>query len=491
MASIYRKKTERFSEGYRPYFPLEPMQNYSLIQEESQNISRGLYYETSLGKTIIDSLTRYVIGSGLTPMCAPEISLLGWDSERTKKFQKQVEAFYRIITTDTNFDYYGKNPFKDLQKIAFKTIMVTGDVLLHRGYRTLKNGSVVPFIQLISGSHVMNPNGRDDTKNLQGGVLINSDTGHEIGYHVLITDESLNNTYATKLVYKRNYKLGFDEFSLILLQSTDPSQVRGIPLLTPVRDDLLQINKLKDNYMTRTAVQNLFAAAIEKSEETDPGAASVKEKLLETITDQTQEEVVTQGEGLKLDPGIVIELEKGEKIVSIQPSMQAEDFVSGLKSLTGVISSTFGIPYEVLMSSYNASFSASRASINGAEKNFATMRDEFNSKFNNLVYELVLDYGIRCGAIDCPEYLEGGIKRKAVLSCTWVGVTPLQVDPVKEVKAYVEAINNGLCTHEVASRNLYGMDFEEVSERLNDENATLNTNNVSNTGEEDIEEDEE
>ena len=59
--------------------------------------------------------------------------------------------------------------------------------------------------------------------------------------------------------------------------------------------------------------------------------------------------------------------------------------------------------------------------------------------------------------------------RKAIYGVTWTGVNPTQVDPTKDVKAYTEAINNGLCTHEYATRMLYGLDFEEVAERLKDE----------------------
>ena len=59
------------------------------------------------------------------------------------------------------------------------------------------------------------------------------------------------------------------------------------------------------------------------------------------------------------------------------------------------------------------------------------------------------------------------------MSVSWTGVTPPQVDPTKEVKAYIDAVNAGLCTREHAVRSLYGFDFEEVAERLADEKEML------------------
>ena len=113
----------------------------------------------------------------------------------------------------------------------------------------------------------------------------------------------------------------------------------------------------------------------------------------------------------------------------------------------------------------------------------------------NPIYEHVVDYCITAGLVDAPGYFDSEIQRRAVLACTWTGTTPTQVDPVKEVNAYATAISNGLCTREYATRSLYGMDFDEVAERLtkeaemlsqiNPQAETANTlSNMENTDEE-------
>ena len=66
----------------------------------------------------------------------------------------------------------------------------------------------------------------------------------------------------------------------------------------------------------------------------------------------------------------------------------------------------------------------------------------------------------------------------------------VRTEAQKYVKAYAEAISNGLCTHEYATRMLYGLDFEEVAERLKDEKEKFSqginngeTQNGTNNGE--------
>ena len=102
------------------------------------------------------------------------------------------------------------------------------------------------------------------------------------------------------------------------------------------------------------------------------------------------------------------------------------------------------------------------------------MRNEFADKFCTPAWEQMIEFGILSGGIDCPEW-DGlsAIERKALLSVTWTGVTPPQVDPTKEVKAYIEAVKAGLCSREHAVRSLFGFDFEEVAERLKEESKML------------------
>ena len=90
----------KISQTYNPSFPSDLNQGYTFYQEESQNISNGLFYETLIGHLIVNKLATKIVGKGLTPMASPELSILGWSDEQIKKFCSQAEALYRLIANE-------------------------------------------------------------------------------------------------------------------------------------------------------------------------------------------------------------------------------------------------------------------------------------------------------------------------------------------------------------------------------------------------------
>ena len=55
------------------------------------------------------------------------------------------------------------------------------------------------------------------------------------------------------------------------------------------------------------------------------------------------------------------------------------------------------------------------------------------------------------------------------MAVTWIGPSPINIDPKKEVEAHILAINAGLETKEQACRELYQTDYEETAERIKKE----------------------
>lgn len=465
----------RISSDYRPSFPVDPNKAYSVYQAETQNIGEALYRQTTIGKMLIDSLARAVIGTGLTPMSSPENVMLNWSEERITKFSRQAETYWRIVTNNVDFDYYGKDTFKQLQKIAFTNLLVVGDTVRHNGYRKTKAGTIVPYLQVISG-RMVTQNYQGDTLNQTGGVIIDPKTGREVGYLIREISDDRNDTMSVRRVEKYN-RLGRKEYELICLQKSDPSLVRGLPLLTTVRDDILNTNAFKDNYIIQSAIQNLFTGFLEKDKDAQSSSVPVFEKF-----SQAAERADESERKMEMGVGVIVELEPGEKITTTQRQPQGGEYEKFMKSSVGLDASAIGMSYQTTTNEYEASFSASRASINAADKNYAIWRDEFATKFCDPTWEQVIEHGILVGEIEVPEWKElSPLQRKALMACTWAGVASPQVDPLKEVKAYIEAINAGLVTREYAIRQLYGMDFEEVADRLKKEKAMLGDLLVGNT----------
>lgn len=473
MASVFTNpKATTLESGFMPWYSSDPNQFYSAYQNLSQHESEAMYRQFPMGKMIIDAQTRMVIGKGLTPMSSPETDITGWDQETTARFTRQAEAYFRLVTGSRNFDWYGKNDFKQLQQIAFRNILIEGDTLVHRGFRRLRNKSTAPYLQLISG-RMVTQNYREDNKRMTGGVYIDPDTGRETAYAVRIIGEDLMDTLATRIVRRYNPRTGRLEFDLIQLQKSDPALVRGIPLLTALRGSILGLGKYQDNHLLQSIVQNMFSVFIEKEEDTE--GPTLKNKLAGV---GGSPDPIDPGK-INLGAGNVVPLNPKEHAVLVQRQAQGEDYSKYLTANIEIIAGACGLSAETVLNRYNASFSASRATIASTEKNNEILREEFVQKFCEPVWEQVVDTGVLQGFIEAPGYLEDGVIRRAALATTWAGPTPAQVDPVKEVNAYIAAIKAGLCTHEYAIRRLYGMDVEEVVERLAKERADYERHGIN------------
>lgn len=445
----------------------------SVFLDTSRARSEKVYSETAIGSSIINGLVRFVIGPGLEPQASPESSIVKWDEDTRARFIDQAEAFFRLLAGSREIDYYGKETFDSLQVIAFRNILVSGDVLQHRSYWNKKKG-YAPYVQLLSGQWVRNPYNKEDSKEVTGGVRFDA-KGRETGYYIAETLKNLLDSYDSRYVSKYNPTTGFEEFNLIRLLSREANQVRGIPWLTPVVEDLLDLESFKTAYKTKAATQSLFTGVIETEPEAPTSAVSTMDTIRQLdVQRQNAEALPHNVDDVTLGTGNIIALNPGEKMKMLESQLPATAYAEFIKAELTQIGGAVSLPYEMLMESYNASFSASRATIAGAEKGFKVMREEFATKFCAPVWEQVIDYGIRMGYIEAPGYLEGDeYFKRAVRTSTWIGPASVVIDPVKEVNAHILAVNNKLETREHALRELYSTDFEETVERIKREQSMM------------------
>ena len=474
MANVFSpKRTSKTSREFRPWYGSNVNEDTSYNLRDSQNTTKQLATETPVGKAIIDRVTEFTLGQGLFPQSAPEMAVLGVSEEDYARFTSEAESFFRYIADTKDFDYYRRNTFAQLQRVAMRNILISGDVLVHKVYLSRWN-NYKPTIQLISGSAVYNNGNDTDSKSCIGGVQLDSH-GRETGYWIAQTDEGLRDTYSSKLFQKYNSQ-GKEEFFLVALNILEANQSRGIPYLTAVRDAILDLSTYNSATVQKALVQSLFTAFITHEKEDVP--SSIHPTLMNLAQQNAamkQEELREDVAGIALASGNVVDLGPGEKLEMAESKTPATGIKEYVDMQLDLIGAAVGVPREALLASFQSSYSASKGSLSVAEKGFAVFRKDIADNFCQPIWEMVVDYGIRRGEITAPGYLEGNDRiRKAWLATTWIGPGAISLNPVQEVNAYISAINAGLCTHEMAVRSLYGKDFDEVADRLGKEISKLN-----------------
>ncbi|MED1784672.1 hypothetical protein P4V43_22840 [Brevibacillus fortis] len=95
-----------------------------------------------------------------------------------------------------------------------------------------------------------------------------------------------------------------------------------------------------------------------------------------------------------------------------------------------------------------------------AWRSFRDRRDWFSHDFCQLVYETWLFEAVATGRIKATGFFNDPVMRKLWSQAIWIGPSPGQIDPEKEVDAAVKRINNGFSTHERETAELTGMDWD-------------------------------
>ena len=154
----------------------------------------------------------------------------------------------------------------------------------------------------------------------------------------------------------------------------------------------------------------------------------VDENALEDLTRRDPYKVA-------LAPGVVNWMRPGDKIefpVQAGPEDQFEAYVTALCKFVGA---SMRIPFEVLLMTFNASYSASRASLLQFWGRVKVMRQGLIDQFVQPVYTAWLMEAIARGVIKAPGFFDDPSIFRAWTRCSWSGPGPGSIDPVKEVQA--------------------------------------------------------
>lgn len=159
-------------------------------------------------------------------------------------------------------------------------------------------------------------------------------------------------------------------------------------------------------------------------------------------------------------PGLFIaNLPAGQSIEMVKntaPSAEYDRFVDGF---TSYISSSRGMPIEVLLMKFGQNFSASRGALLLFWRVAQIWRDEMAADYLNPAVEMWLSEEIAAGRISAPGWSDPRLKA-AWLNSMWVGPPAPDIDPGKTAKARKDNLETGVTTIGIEARNYNGSDAE-------------------------------
>jgi len=248
-------------------------------------------------------------------------------------------------------------------------------------------------------------------------------------------------------------------------------QVRGLPYLAPVIEDLKLFGNYKEAEVRAAVISAMFTVFVKQPELGDPDNPIIGTTGGETAADARTE--------LELGNGAVVDLGPGEEVQFAEPKRPNPGLDLFLVAMAKQIGVALELPQELLLKSFTASYSASRAALEMAWQMFRTRRSWLAWNFCQPVYEWLITEAVASGRLQAPGYFSDPIIREAWLGSDWIGPARIQLDPLKEASADLVDLNMGTKTRAQIIMERTGGSFEAKHSQLVKENAMREADGLS------------
>jgi lambda family phage portal protein len=401
--------------------------------------SRDLVRNSPIAAGFVDTKVSHVVGSGLSLQSRIDAQALGLTQEQAEAWQRNTERRFGVWAASVYSDAAGEQDFYEQQDLALRTQIESGDAFAALPHKPREGWPFRLVVQLIEADRICNPNGAGDTDRIAGG-LERDEYGEPLAAFVCSHHPgsmvSLSGVKWTR-VPLRGERSGRRNL-LQLKRKLRPGQARGIPELAPIIATVKQMER----YATAEVDAAVNAAAQAVFAKMDPEAF---EDIFNADAQKAIVDKASQWDG-GIQSGRVINLLPGEDIVAPElgrPNPNFDPFFSAFMRFVGM---GVNIPVEVLTKHFQSSYSAARAALMDAWRNFKARRLWLASKFCQPVYEEWLADEVAEGRIAAPGFFADALVRAAWCSASWSGDGPGALDPVKEANAAQLRMEMGLST---------------------------------------------
>ncbi len=429
--------------------------------------ARNLYQNSAFSGALINTIDINVVGTGLKIRPAIPHELLGISREAADAWERRTQEMFELWASSKNCDAEKKADFHELQSLAIKTQLITGDLFGLAKYRA-GAGAFGMNLKLLEADRCQNPFGRFDSQYLAQGIEVDR-SGAAVAYHFTKVPPFNLDNYSDALETVR--VTAFDRFGLpnvihcFTADRTD--QRRGISALAPIISQVKQQERYQDAELLAAVVSAMFTVFLESNnpEETPEMDGNVPED--ERVADYRGPK-----SPIELAPGAIVELPSGYKINPANPTRPNVNYKPFVDSIFCEAAARVGVSYEVVLKQFNSSYNAVRAALLESKKTFSRIKHNFVSDFCQPLYEKWLYQAVLTGEIEAPGMLDNPLKRAAWSRCQWIGDSAFLLDPLKETQAMKMQVDEHFMSRDNAVAAITGGSYERVANELAEEKQT-------------------
>ena len=439
--------------------------------------SRSLYMSAPLAVSAIKTNRTNIVGEGLRLKSTIDAAFLRMTPEVAAEWQRNTEREFELWADSKFCDSTRVNNFYEIQQVACLSWLMNGDACALVEYE--RPTPAFPYglrVHLIEADRVSTPHTSGTAVNLYatesttGNRIFNgvevTDAGRVVAYHICSTYPNSQLRAAKKWQRVKAFgdKTGTPNV-LMIFEAERAEQYRGVPYLAPVIESLKQLTRYSEAEMMAAVINGFFTVFITSEGNTgEMGFTGVPDD---------EDRVSDDDLNYELGPGMVNVLKPGEKIEIADSKRPSSNFDAFTTALAKYVGAALEIPVELLIKSFNSSYSASRAALLEAWKAFRMKRKWLAADFCQPLYEIFLTEAIANGRIKAPGFFLDPAIKKAYCRAQWNGPAPGMLDPVKEATAAEKRIAIGVSTRQRESIEMTGTDFDANVAQLARENQLM------------------
>ena len=426
--------------------------------------ARDLYAGGGLGRGAPATMVTNVVGWGIRPKPKIDAALLGMSDEAAEEWQQAALREFSLWAKSTMCDATRQNTFWEMQELAFRSMLVSGDVFALFGAKPNPRNPYRLVIRLIEADRVSTPEstGESEAQNTDNGgrivdgIEINKD-GEVTRYHIA-TYHPLADETPDEITWDHIDAFGKDTGMpnvLHLMTVERPEQHRGIPFVSGMIEQVKQLDRYMDGELAASLVAAMLTVFITNDGTQDDSYDSINDSIAE------EDKVTDDSLHIELGNGNVYELPPGKKVDHVGVNRAPTAFESFVSEVVTMIGSSMEIPYEVLMHRYDHNYTASRSAMLDFWKVVRRYRQHFIDRFNQPIYEQWLAEAVALGRIEAPGFFDDPAVRDAWCGCQWIGTSQGHVQPVQEANAAKIRMETGISTGEQEAMEYNGSNFFE------------------------------
>lgn len=441
--------------------PGSPDSDIVLNLDLMRSRSRELYMGNPVARAIVNTQRLYAVGTGIKPLPKVDAKKLKMSEQEANDFDELLRNEWNLWADDVYCDWQRRYNFYQLQDLCLTNMLMNGDCPVLLPYVDDEFAPYSLTIRMLEADRLQNPIYYNYQRNILGGVELDRN-GKIVSYHIRQVHPH-QTFWPSDIVEKLFQWVEVPAFGpltgrpnmLLVHEPERCEQRRGVPVLASVIEILKQLDRF---IKAETAAAEICARFVAQVKSQFPNADFLANLCDEEVRkdlfslDRYDISVDDANKINFMKPGDTLEFYHAQR-----PAASFDPFVSAVSKLSGA---ACGVPYEILLSAFAASYSASRAAFLLFEKRIDVLRHLLVMLFCRPIYCEFLSEAVERGYIKAPGFFEDIRMRAAYCACEWIGAPLGSIDPQKDLAASKQKIILGASTMEREAAELTGTNFK-------------------------------